>query len=206
MNIKAIQNEDGIALVTSLMLTLISMTMILALFYIMTAGIQSAGAQKRYKTSLEAAHGGAEIALKDIVPTIMRNAQNINLVTQVQSDFAGVNLEVITTQDCMRSKLTSVTRTWPAGCSSASNPKQLPDMAMTLQSSAGNEFKVYAKIVDTVKGNTDTSGLQLEGSGVSESSPVLTPQHLPYVYRLEIQGERKDNAQEQANISALYAY
>jgi hypothetical protein len=46
----------------------------------------------------------------------------------------------------------------------------------------------------------------LEGSGVAESSSLLTPQHFPYIYRMEVQGERQDNSTAKANIEVLYAY
>jgi hypothetical protein len=206
MNVQLLKNEQGVALVTALMLTLISLTVIMSLLYMITAGVQITGAQKRYKTSLEAAHGGTEVALKDIVPAVMRNYSSATLVTQVQSDFSGVSLQVNTTQACLQSKLGKSSSQWPADCSRVSDPKQSPDMSFTLQAASGDPFRVYAKIVDTVKGNTDVSGLQLEGSGVAETTPVLTPQHFPFVYRLELQGERASNAKEQANVSALFAY
>lgn len=79
-------------------------------------------------------------------------------------------------------------------------------MSFTLQASSGNPFIVYSKIVDTVSGNSDTGGLQLEGGGVAESSSLLTPQHFPFIYRMEIQGERQNNSTTQANIEVLYAY
>ncbi len=42
-------------------------------------------------------------------------------------------------------------------------------MTFTLSGSPGAaDFIVYAKIVDTVAGNTDTSGLDLQGWGVTE--------------------------------------
>lgn len=206
MNIKCLNNEKGIALVTALMLTLISLTIIMALLYMITAGTKLSGAQKRYKSSLEASQGGAEILLKDIIPTVMRNYSSSTLVTQVQNDFSAVTLQVDSAQNCLQAKLTRPSSQWPAGCSNTSNPKESPDISFNLQATTGNSFVVYTKIVDTVKGNTDVSGLQLEGAGVAESSPVLTPQHFPYIYRLEVQGERATNAKEQANISALYAY
>jgi hypothetical protein len=206
MRRKLLQNEEGIALVTALMLTLISMAIILALFYMMTLGIRASGAQKRYKTSLEASHGGAELSLKEIVPTIMRNYSSATLVAQMQADYAGIGLQVNTSQACLQAKLSRSSQSWPAACSRSLAPKQSPDLSFTLQAATGDPFTVYTKIVDTVKGNTDVSGLQLEGGGVAESSPVLTPQHYPYIYRLEVQGERSSNATEQANISALYAY
>ena len=79
-------------------------------------------------------------------------------------------------------------------------------MTMDLQATTGSPFTVYTKIVDTVPGNSDISGLQLEGSGVAESSSLLRPQQIPYIYRIEIQGERKDNPTAQANLEVLYAY
>jgi hypothetical protein len=65
---------------------------------------------------------------------------------------------------------------------------------------------VYTKIVDTVPGNSDLSGLQLEGAGVAETSPLVKPLQIPYIYRIEIQGERKNNPTAQANLEVLYAY
>jgi Flp pilus assembly pilin Flp len=206
MNTKLLKNENGIAMVTALMLTMISLTIIMALLYMITAGAQLSGAQKRYKTSLDAAHGGVDVAIKDIVPTMMQNLSDPNLVATVEGSFGAVNLDVTATQACLQAKLTTPTSQWPSGCSQQSNPKQSPDMSLLLPSTIGDRFRVYTKIVDTVKGNSDVSGLQLEGAGVAESSPVLTPQHFPYLYRVEVQGERETNAREQSNVSALYAY
>jgi hypothetical protein len=206
MNMQPVKNEKGIALVTALMLTMISLTVIMALMYMITAGTQLTGAQKRYRTALDAAHGGVDITIKDIIPTIMQNIEDPGMATTVETAFGGVTLDVTATQACLQAKLTSPRSQWPATCSQQSNPKQSPDMNFLLPSSTGDQFRVYTKIVDTVKGNTDVSGLQLEGGGVAESSPVLTPQHFPYLYRVEVQGERETNAREQSNISALYAY
>lgn len=201
-----LKNENGIALVTALMLTLISLTMIMALLYMITAGTQLTGAQKRYKTSLAAAQGGADVVIKDILPSIMQNQGDANLVANVEGGFSALSLDVTATQACLQAKLTTPTSQWPSACSQQSNPKQGPDMSLLLPSTIGEPYRIYTKIIDTVKGNSDISGLQLEGAGVAESTPVLTPQHFPYLYRVEVQGERSVNAREQANISALYAY
>ncbi|MBT0665630.1 hypothetical protein KI809_15075 [Geobacter pelophilus] len=203
---KLLKNEQGVALVTALMLTLISLGIIMALLTMITSGAKLSGAQKRYRTAMEAAHGGTEVAMKDILPMILRNYSETNLVSQVESGFSGIGLQVATTKTCLQAKLTTPIAQWPSDCSSAMSPRQSPDMSFTLQATAGDPYKVYAKIIDTVSGNSDLSGLQLEGSGVAESSPILTPQHFPYLYRVEVQGERSSNAREQANISALYAY
>ncbi|WP_420850277.1 hypothetical protein [Oryzomonas sagensis] len=204
-----IKNEDGFALITSLMLTLISLTIVMALLYMMTQSVQVSGLNKHYKTALEATYGGAEIYAKDILPFIMRNYSSATMAADLQTAFSnGVTVtKLLSDQSCIQSKLTKSTANWPAGCSSTPYAtKESSDMSFTMAAVTGSPFVVYSKIVDTVKGNSDTSGLQLEGSGVAESSTVLTPQSIPYIYRMELKGERQNNPMAQANIEVLYAY
>jgi len=200
-----LKNNQGIALVTSLMLTLISLTIVMALLYVVTQGIRVSGQHKKYSTALDASYGGSDILVKDVMPLILQNYSSAGLTTAISTAFGSV---VVLNSDpsCFRSKLTTVTANWPSGCSNAPNPKSSPDVTMTLQSTTGNPFRVYSKIVDTIPGNSDTSGLQLEGSGVAESSSLLTPQSFPYIYRMEVQGEKQTGATAQANIEVLYAY
>ena len=56
-----------------------------------------------------------------------------------------------------------------------------------------------------IAGNSDTSSFVLEGGGTTEQGAVTVP-HYPYVYRMEVQGEREQNAQEKSVISVMYAY
>lgn len=203
---KLLKNDKGIALVTSLMLTLISLTIVMAMLYLVTQGIQTSGQNKKYHTALDAAYGGSEIVLKDIMPVVFQNYSSTGFVANIQGAFSGVNLQVLSTQECLQKKLSYETTAWPAGCSNDPNPAKSPDLSITLPSSTGNPYIVYSKIVDTVKGNTSQSGLQLEGSGVAESSSILTPQHFPFYYRLEIQGEKQTGATARANIEVLYAF
>jgi hypothetical protein len=210
--LKVMKNEDGIALVTSLMLTLITLAIIMSVMYLITSSIQHTGANKRYKSAMEAAYGGTELVVKDLFPMIMRDFASATLATDIAnySTDSGVNISMSTTQACLQAKLTLPTSQWAASCTDAAattiNPKSSPDLKITMPATNGTNFTVYSKIVDTVAGNTETSGLQLEGSGVAESSSVITPQHFPYIYRLEVQGERSSNAVEKSNISVLYAY
>jgi hypothetical protein len=203
---KLLKNNRGIALVTSLMLTLVSLMIVMAVLYVVTQSINQSGQLKKYRTSLDASYGGSEIFVKDILPVVLQNYSSPTLVNVVQTTFGGVGLQVLADQNCLQSKLTRVTSGWPANCSSTPEPKKSPDMTFTLQAASGNPFIVYSKIVSTVVGNSDTGGLQLEGSGVAESSSLLTPQHFPYIYRMEVQGERQDNSTAKANIEVLYAY
>lgn len=206
---KLLRSQDGIALVTSLMLTLISMTICMALLYMITQGTQTSGQLKRYKTALDASYGGSEIYAKDIFPFIMRNYSSPTLVadlTGTANGYGGIGLVLNTSPACLRAKLTKNTANWPIGCDSGPAASKSPDMSFSLQASSGDPYTVFSKIVDTTTGNSDIGGLQLEGSGVAEGASVLTPQHFPYIYRLEVQGQRLNNATAQANIEVLYAY
>lgn len=202
MECTLLKRNDGIALVTSLLLTLISLTMVLALMLMIQQSIQASGATKRYKSAVEAAYGGTQIVTKDIFPLILQNMATANLI----SSFSNINLQVPSGQTCLQAKLTTPTSAWPSGCDSAVQAKSNPDISITLSAASGNPYTVYSKIVDTVKGNTDTSGFELDTHSVAEILSVVTPQHLPYLYRIEIQGERSTTAAERSNLTVLYAY
>lgn len=200
-------DNKGFALVTSLMLTLISLTVVLSLLYLITQSTQLSGLNKKYKTALEASYGGTEIFTKDIMPFVMRNYSSATMNTDLQTKFSAVSLQVVDTQNnCLQIKLTKSTSDWPSACSKSLSPKDSPDIRYTMGATVGNPFYVYSKIVDTTNGNTDVSGLQLEGAGVAEAQSVLSPQHFPYIYRIEVQGERSTNSTAQANLEVLYAY
>lgn len=199
-------NNRGIALVTSLMLTLISLTIIMALMYMITQSTKVSAAHKRYQTAMEASYGGSELFTKDILPFVLQNFENINLVTDVNTTFSAVNLQLVSSLSCMQSKLTSPSDNWPTGCSNTAEPKKDPDLTFQLMAASGSPYTIYSKIIETLVGNSDISGLQLEGAGVAEAQSGITPQHFPYLYRLEVQGEQGTATTAQANIEVLYAY
>lgn len=205
---RILAKQDGIALVTALMLTLISLTIVLSVMYMITQSIQQTGAIKRYKTALEASYGGTDILMKEIVPLILKNFASTS--TELKNDLEGtyglLNLTVLADPQCLKDKFNLATSSWGGACNQLINPKASADMSFQLQATGGQPFAVYTKVVDTIFGNSDTSGLQLEGAGVAESTSVITPQHIPFVYRVEVQAEKANNATEQANMSILYAY
>jgi hypothetical protein len=208
---KFLNNNDGIAFVTSLMLTLISLTIVMAVMYIITQSIQQSGMTNRYKTALEASYGGTEIIMKELVPAILANSESATLFTDLQIKYLSLNLSVNPSpavQLCIQQKLSQQVSEWTSCTATALtvNAKEQPDLTFSLQGLNASPYTIYAKIVDTVKGNTDMSGLQLEGAGVAESITVLNPKNVPFVYRLEIQAERSTNAVEQGNMSVVYAY
>lgn len=127
-----IRNQQGIALVTALMFTLISLTMLMGLLYMLTQGIQVSGSQKRYKTAFEASYGGAEIALKEVLPQIFQRYSS----SQIATKFSGIGLQVGASSTCLNQKLTLPTAQWSAACSQTLNPKTSPDLNFKLQAKA----------------------------------------------------------------------
>lgn len=201
-----VRDEKGIALVTALMLTLISLTIAMALLYMITQGITTSAAQKRYHTSLEAAHGGVELFAKEIVPRLLKG----DAAATLASDFSAIGLS-ISSSACLTQKLNMGTTDW-SSCgagSTTSDPKVAFDMTFRLNGAAGmGSFKIYSKIVDTTPGNSDSSGIDYldSGSGVTGTSSGVSPKHIPALYRIEVAGEKEVNPNERALLSVLYAY
>jgi hypothetical protein len=200
------KDERGIALVTALLLTLIGLAIILAALYFVTQGTMMSGLQKRYATALEASHGGLEILTQNIIPKTIGGTYLSSLA------ISGV-LNAGVSDTCFNAKLTTATNSWfsSGSCNSAGNdlnPLNFPDITLTLNGGVNqSNLLVSIKIVDTQPGNTDTSGISLLGSGVVGSqSGIITPQHVPYMYRLEVEGQRQTDPDEKANLSAVYAY
>jgi len=194
------------------MLTLLTLTISMVMLYMVLQSTRMSGAQKRYKNSLDAAVGGADILTMDALPYLLGFAvapDGTPLITRLN---ASMNLAATTgvTDACLQAKLTS--KVWGAACGTASSsidPKATPDFTFTLQSqvpgfNAPSGFRVYTKIVSTTPGSTDMSGRNLEGQATTGSPPGDVG--APYLYRIEVSSEKVTNPSERANLSLLYAY
>lgn len=226
---KYVNNEKGIALVTALLLTLISLTIVAALMYFVTTGIQLSAAGKRYKNVVEAGYGGVALTVNEIVPTLNYaifsnfSSGSSSGVQTLLTKYAGSgNLDLqLSNLDCLKSKLDNSTVYWSSACSAhnkSMDPKDSPDFTFvlkhTLDTQAGFQsnpgFRVYSKIVDTpVKGNTDKTDRPnlRKGENVTDSAEIGgTGVTIPTTYRIEVRAERETNPQEKSNLSVLYAY
>ena len=205
MNI--LRNDRGVALITALLLTMIALAIVLAAFYFISQQTQLSASGKRYKTSLEAAHGGVDVFTKELIPKLFNGYSS----SKLQTDFSNIDLIVRTDGACMTQKLNMATSAWTSCGSSSSSldAKISPDITFNLKGMPLRPaFNVYSKIVDTVPGNSDLSGFDLldSGSGVTGGAAGVAPKHLPAVYRIEVQGEKQNNPKEKARLSVLYAY
>ncbi|HAM51286.1 MAG TPA: hypothetical protein DCP92_11590 [Nitrospiraceae bacterium] len=136
---------------------------------------------------------------------------------------------IATTNACLQTKLTmteltGATNNWTAtgGCTAPMESTNIADpntgliaadMSFVLPGPGAVSptnplnFIVYAKIVDTAVGNTSTTGLDLQGSGVVEAgSGMISPPQVPFMYRIEFQAQRQNNPDEKSQLSILYAY
>ncbi|ACH38558.1 type IV pilus minor pilin PilX [Citrifermentans bemidjiense Bem] len=205
---KKLGNEDGIALVTALMFTLICLGIVAALMQMLLLQTKLSGSQKNYRNALEASYGGTELLTREFIPKLFSNySSGIGpLITAYNT--SGIGDIGLVASSSLKVKLNTATDDWGT-LSKTLDAKDAPDLQFTLKSldTAGN-FKVYAKIVDTVPGNSDTTGIDYldSGAGVAGTGAGISPKHNPVIYTLEVRGERANNPKEKALLSVLYAY
>lgn len=208
---KVLRNQEGIALITALMFTLICLGMIMTLLYYVLAGTKMSAAQKRYRSALEASYGGTEFITQTIIPRLFSTTDKTSLMTDFGTSLSLQFPSDALTADAFHTKLTTSTSAWPSTLSKTVNPKDMPDLTFTLQGqNAGSNYKVYTKIVDTVAGVglLDASGIDyLDGGlGVAGTSSSTQTPRTPNIYSIEVQGEAAVNPVEKAGLSVLYAY
>lgn len=200
-----LRNENGIALLTALMFTLIALGIIMALLQMVLMGTKMSASQKVYRNSLEASYGGVDLVAKEIIPKLFGRYSSGS--DSLISTFGGSSKISLVLGPSLQDKLEKDRRTgWPSSASTTPDAKISPDITFKLSGTNGN-FMVYNKIVDTVTGNSDVSGRDLDpGIGVAGSGSGIAPKHSPHLITLEVQGERETNPKEKAMLSVLYAY
>lgn len=216
---KYLDNEEGVALITALMFTLICLGMVMTLMYYVLINTKISAAQKKYRNSIEASYGGTELVTKMIIPRLFSNYSVGK--SSLAADFGGtgtnkldmlINAPGMSTSQILRDKLNKATAEWPAGLPIRDvNPKITPDFVFSLKGqNSSSDFKVYGKIVDTVAGVgiIDASGIDYldAGIGVAGTSSSTQAPRTPNIYSIEIQGEAAINPREKAGLSVLYAY
>lgn len=226
-----LKNEKGIALVTSLMFTMISLVICMALLYMVISGARTSGAFKRYKTAMDASYGGTEIVTRDLIGQALKILPGASSVEFAESFRSAMGTTLIdpSFSDCLQMRTNLPSKQWTGACANPStNLAIAPDITFNLNSATGAPYKIYTKIVDTrewrfssistttagmpvlidnkIAGNTDRSSTAALSKGATAGSNNVKVPHYPYVYKIEIQGQGESGAAEKANISAIYAY
>jgi len=195
-------NEKGIALVMVLILSAIALAVMAVLLYMLTAGTQISGMQKRYRTALEAGVGGADVTFQLITARGDPGIPNLDGFIITASNVVG--------HDCLTEKLNSNTSTWDPVCSSSlaidpTNPATY-DMSFELGTPGFPKYKIYSKIVDTVEGNSGGDFGLTKTAVVATGQGEITPMSIPYLYSIEIESQNTVNPAERAKYSILYQY
>lgn len=217
VKMRCLKNEKGVALVTALLLTLLSLAICMTLLYYITQHMATSAASKRYKTFLEAGHGGVQVFAKDVIPRIFEGYSSSRLV----KEFEQINLAVPISNACLKQKLYKNTLDW-SSCGPSSTDLEAqssPDITFHLKGlPAQPGYIINSKIIDTSVGNTDTSnGVGKAGSGkehlldpvgvaYNPNAGQINVKHIPFVYRIEVESNSEKNAKEKARLSVLYAY
>ncbi|SPQ00577.1 conserved hypothetical protein [Candidatus Sulfobium mesophilum] len=204
---RSLSSESGIALVLVLVLAAMGLAIMAALFYMLTASTQISGIQKRYRTAVEAGKGGAQVAYKVISMRGDPGVAGINFAFTAPflasgNDCNGNNVT------CLNAKLNQPTSCWPAACNSAltidTTAPSTYDFSMDLGTT--QTYRAYAKIVDTVQGNSGGDLGLIKSGVVSANSGEVPAMSIPYLYTMEIDAENIANPQERAKYSILYQY
>ncbi len=212
-------NEKGIALVMILILSAIVLAIMAGLIYMITAGTQVSGMQKRYKTALEAGVGGADITYQ-----LIGFRGETSSTESFKSSLSSLSLAVTTPASCVTRSITLCTSigsytgiatkfNLPTACWSGCDNSQTIDPAnnttydMSFQlHGTSSPYNVYAKIVDTVEGNSSADEGLIKQGVVSINTGELTVMSIPYLYTIEIDAENVSNPAERAKLSILYQY
>ncbi|MEF9427090.1 MAG: hypothetical protein L0956_07930 [Candidatus Mariimomonas ferrooxydans] len=197
---KIIKNEKGIALVMVLIMSAIALAVMAQLIYFVTQGTKISGMEKRYKTALESGRGGADLTYEVIGA---RGDPSIPGITY------SIPAEDVGGTDCLIAKLNTFTDTWPVQCDSSLiiDPGDITTYDITFSlGTAPLQYDVYAKIADTVEGNTGgDEGLLNCGVVCSNPGEVQVVQ-IPYLYTIEVNAQNSTNVSERAKLSILYQY
>jgi hypothetical protein len=139
---RIVHNEEGVALLTTLMLTVLGFGVVTTLLYMVTQGTKTTRLEQEYATALDAAKGGADII--------------INMMENELFSSPALASTVSSNAPCLEEKLTNPTTdsepslNWPSCTAQAtgSDPMTDPDLTLTLAN-----HQVFVKIIHTTKTN-----------------------------------------------------
>lgn len=208
-----INNEHGIALVMVMILSTIALAIMAGLIYMVTTGTQISGMQKRYKTALEAAKGGNDVA-SQVINLKGDTAQITSLVSLLTGSITTPSSCVTLSSDAsctaigsytgIAAKLNLPTSCW-SGCDSSMTINTATSTSYDIRFDLGS-YRVYTKIVDTVIGNSGGDEGLIKGGVVTSNTGEITVMSVPYLYTIEVDSENPNNPAERAKLSILYQY
>ncbi len=193
MIMKTLRNEKGFALGFVLILAVIALVFTLAMLTMVGRGTFVSGQQKRFRTALDASHGGVEAML-----------QMISSRGTLASNF--FDQQFVSNQTILNNKMSypSTNSIWSTYDNTMTiDPGNTNTYDMRIQ--LGN-YLVYSKIVDTVDGNSGADEGLRKDAVVNTGSGEVTVVSVPYLYTIEVLSQSQSNPTERSKVSVLYQY
>ncbi len=202
-----LRSEKGVVLVMTLILSAISLAFMAALIAMATNRTQIASSLPRYVTACDAAKAGGNIVIQAI------NVRDVPAVSSVLTNFDTPDLT------CFRAKLRGNTSDWALSCNASLDmsldidPTNIYTYDMSFDLGTTPVYGVYAKIADTIIGNSDKdqgfgmTNKYLVDIGVvhSHQQTIASPQS-PYLYGVEVCAIAKAKTAEECCMSLLYQF
>jgi len=215
------RSEKGAVLLLVLILSAVALAVMTTLLYMITVGTQISGTEKRYRTVRDAAYGGWEVMRQVVAYQGSPATQSAYLATLNAAPYSFSSTITTPVAACtgtsengmfytgIQAKLLARTNKWSAACDSSFTirPGTTATYDLSMLLGAVTKYNVYAKIVNTVEGNSanDPGGLRGRGVVASNAGEVqVTP--VPYLYTIEVHAENSANPSERAKLSVLYQY
>lgn len=206
---KYISNEKGIALMMVLLIATITLAVTTTMLYMLTQSTRYSGLQKRLATASEAAFAGS-----GVITDYIGAKASFALVDKYN---AALGFQSFLTTQCEADKLNETTPDWQ-GCSSSlyidPNDTTTYDNSFLL-----GDYKVFSKIVYTIKGNTAGSGTSSTveprfsntcvvhcGGGGGSTVGDFAGFAIPATYIIEVEARNTRNLNETSKLSILFQY
>lgn len=212
-SLKEYGTHKGMALVMALIVVSVAAGIFAAVMYFALTGTEVSGLQRKYQTSKEASLGAIDVVTKDLLPKVLSGttlSSAVGALIKPAAVLPAVTVDAAR-DTCFATKLTTTTSGWPGGtCESGSDPTTNPDIVFNLKGKSDQvkPYVVSMKIIDTVSGNSDKTGVTLDlGSGVvDDASSLIRIQHFPFLYTIVTDARQQGSTSERVNIEVLYAY
>lgn len=200
-----LRNERGMALVMALVLGVVGMLMLASVLYMVKTGTDTGSSQRYSEQASTSAHGVMTLVTREIIQNALAGAPLSGMGATYNQANMTLALGAGSTNATFTSKLT--TSGWIGN--GIGYPGTDPDAIITLTfPGVSPDIVVNATLRATSRGNSGTSTNVLVGGGVVSSGggSVITPEHVPYMYHVDIQAQSATSSGENARLSGIYAY
>lgn len=204
---KHISNEEGVALMLVLVMSVVVLAVMTSMIYLITVGTESSGKGKRYVTCLDAAIGSASV-VKEYIDA--RGGISNGMSSQLVSE-TGFARSTGPTEECQDAKIYNTTSDWPEGCDSISLINTGDPDTYDVYFEVGN-YRTFSKICNTIEGNSSNTGKKqlalkanIRGVAYRRGSDIQGIKS-PYEYHIELDTVNQQNNEERCGLSILYRY